>query len=161
MQQVERLVGLLDEELCVCGELGGVLRAEQAAVVRFQAETILQCVEHRTALQERLANLAAERRQVVQELTAAHAAASPHVSDLLPLLPLAPRGTVRQRMRSLRAGFLEARSLERQNALLARSSLDHVDDVLQALRGLVPGARYGADASLTVPTSAGSLSQRA
>lgn len=161
MEEVERLCGLLDEELGVCGELGGVLRTEQQAVVEFRAETILHCLEQRAALQERLAQLAGERRRMVHVIAAQHDTDTVHVSDLLPLLPRQPGDDVRRRMRALRAAFLEARGLERQTTILARSSLDHVDDVLQALRGLVPGARYGADASLTLPTNVGSVSQRA
>ena len=161
MEQVERLYGLLDQELDVCGELGGVLRTEQEAVVHFRAETILHCLEQRSVLQDRLAQLAEERREVVLSLAAGHATATDRVSDLLPHLPLGPRAGVRSRMRAVRAALLEARGLERQNTILARSTLDHVEDVLQALRTLVPGARYGADASLTLPTAASSLSQRA
>jgi flagellar biosynthesis/type III secretory pathway chaperone len=161
MEQVERLCGLLDEELGVCAELGGVLRVEQRAVVDMRAEAILQCLEQRAALQQRLAELAATRRGVVQALTADLDPPSTQVSELLPRLPLQRQDGVRRRMRALRAGLLEARSLERQTNILARSSLDHVDDVLQALRGLMPGARYDAGANLTLSTNVGSVSHRA
>lgn len=161
MNQVERLCGLLDEEARVCCELTGVLRAEQEAVVGFRAEEILRCVEERGVLQDRLYELAMQRRSIVQGIAANHGTEGTHASDILPLLPLRPQGEVRGRIRALRGALLEARGLERQNTMLATSSLGHVDELLHALRGLVPGARYGANAAITLPNSTGSLSQRA
>lgn len=161
MEQVEQLCGVLEQELQVCSALTEVLRLEQEAIAHYRAETILQSLERRAGLQSKLATLALERQQLARTIGAQLGRVTEHVSDLVPLLTEAVGRTLRRRMRDLRTALLAARSLERQNTFLARASLDHVDDVVQALRGIMPGARYGADAALTVPAASSGLSQRA
>ena len=161
MDEVERLCALLDREVEVCGTLTAVLRDEQDAMVARRPEAILLCVEQRGLLGEQLTSLASARRDVVASIATAHGAPTAEAIAVLPLLPPAPQARLRDRVRRLRAALLEARSLERQNAYLARASLDHVTDLLQTLRALVPGARYDANATLTVPDAPDRLSQRA
>lgn len=160
MTQVDDLCTLLGEETRICGELAGVLRAEQEAVVGLSPEAILSCLEQRQALQEELVHLAADRKACVRRVASAHGAAADRVTDLLPLLPPAPRAEVRGRLRGLRGALLQARGLERQNAQLVGAGLDTVDELLRTLRALVPGARYGADARVEAPTALDRLDRR-
>jgi flagellar biosynthesis/type III secretory pathway chaperone len=162
MEQIDRLCELLAEETRVCAALSDVLREEQAAVVRLEAARILVCLEQRQALQDELARLAVERRTLVRTVAARHGAETERATEVLPLLPAAPRARVREGVRRLRAALLEARGLERQHTLLVGSSLDMVNELLRVLRAHVPGARYGADAQVTMPPAAAErLSERA
>ncbi|MFN8542737.1 MAG: flagellar export chaperone FlgN [Candidatus Binatia bacterium] len=160
MEQVERLEAVLGDEIRVCDALAGVLRDEREAVVRLRPEAILACLAERQALQDELVRLAEARRGVVRAVADRHGRATERAIEVLPLLPPEPQARVRGLVRRLRAALLVARSLERQNAQLAGGSLDHVTELLRALRGLVPGARYGADAAVAVPSGAERVDQR-
>ncbi|TMB03273.1 MAG: flagellar protein FlgN [Deltaproteobacteria bacterium] len=127
-EQLEALCALLGEETRVCGALSGVLRDEQAAAIGLDPDGIIGCLAERRLLHEQLAQLAAAR------------------GELLPLLAPKAGERVRDGLRTLRRALLEARGLGRQNALFAAASLDGVGELLRALGGLMPGARYGADA---------------
>src|SRR5579871_1801576 len=70
MEQIDQLCDLLTEETRVCAALSGVLREEQAAVVRLEPASILVCLEQRQALQDRLLRLAGERRALVRAVAA-------------------------------------------------------------------------------------------
>ena len=161
MDHVERLCRVLNEETRLCGELAGVLREEQEAVIRLRPEEILSCLERRETIQGRLVDLARERRDVVRDLAAARGSRATRATEMLPLLPPEPQTRVRDHLRRLREALLEARGLERQNAQLVGSNLDTVTDLLRALRALVPGARYGADAEVAVPAAIEGLDRRA
>jgi hypothetical protein len=163
MDQVESLCAVLGDETRVCGALSGVLRTEQEAVVALRPEMILTCLEERQALQDELVRLSSRRRELVQELAAHYGAAVERGSAtaLLPLLPPAPQDRLRAGLRTLRRALLEARGLERQNALLAGASLDSVGDLLRALRTLAPGARYDAGARVATPAATEQVDRRA
>jgi len=161
MDSIERLCALLAEETAVFGELEHVLREEQDAVVHLRPDAILVCLEQRDRLQERLGGLAAERRGVVRDLAAACGATTSRATEVLPLLPGARQPAVRGSLRSLRQALLRTQGLQRQNGLLVGAGLDTVGELLRTLRALVPGARYGADATVAVPTTGERLSQRA
>jgi flagellar biosynthesis/type III secretory pathway chaperone len=151
MEDIDRLCILLDEETHVCGRLSSVLREEQQAVVRLRPDHILTCLEQREELQGRLTELADARRRLVREVTARRGSETSQATEMLPMLPLEPQHRVRKHLRKLRGALLETRGLERQTALLVGASLDGVQDMLRALRALVPGATYGADATIDVP----------
>ena len=151
MEQVTALCEVLGEETRVCELLVDVLRREQRAVVELRPEAVVGCLAERHELGMALAGLATERRAAASALGDALQAGGLPPSALLPLLPPEPRARVRGRLRTVRRALLEARSLERQNALLASASLGTVNDILAALRAAVPGARYGADARLDAP----------
>ncbi len=161
MDQLESLCTLLGEEARVCTELARVLREEQHAVVALRAEAIFACLEQREALRDQLTSLATRRRELVQRIGDGRSGAGDRVSALLPLLPIERQSRVRDGMRTLRRALLEARSLERQNALLIGGSLDGVNDLLRTLRSLIPGARYGRDAQVAGPGFVESLDRRA
>ncbi|HLK11913.1 MAG TPA: flagellar protein FlgN [Candidatus Binatia bacterium] len=161
MEQIDQLCDLLTEETRVCAALSGVLREEQAAVVRLEPASILVCLEQRQALQDRLLRLAGERRALVRAVAACHGATTERATDVLPLLAPAPRSRVRDGLRQLRQALLEARGLERQHTFLVGSSLDTVNELLRVLRAHAPGARYGADAQVTMPPAADRVSHRA
>jgi flagellar biosynthesis/type III secretory pathway chaperone len=161
MDQVDRLCEVLNEEARLCGILTGVLRDEQQAVVELKPEAILACLEQRSLLAEQLADLATTRRDLVRAVGEARGAAPQRAIEVLPLLPPEPQTRLRTQLRALRNVLLEARGLERQNAILAGAGLDNVNDMLRALRALIPGTRYGADARMAVPDGSDRLSQRA
>jgi flagellar biosynthesis/type III secretory pathway chaperone len=142
MDGLESLCEVIGEEAHVCGVLVGVLRDEQEAIVGLRPQAILSCVEQRQVLHDALVRLAERRRALVR------GAGASSVTALLPLLAPEPRARVRARLGALRTALLEARGLERQNELLVGTGLDTVNELLGALRALVPGARYGADAQL-------------
>jgi flagellar biosynthesis/type III secretory pathway chaperone len=161
VDQIEHLCDVLGEEARVCGDLAGVLRDEQDAVVHLRPEAILTCLERRETLQEHLVRLARQRRALVEAVAAAHGRATSRATEVLPLLPPEPQTRVRGQLRELRRALLEARGLGRQNALLLGSSLENVVDLLRTLRALVPGARYGADAQVATPSGSDRLDRRA
>jgi hypothetical protein len=163
MDQVETLCAVLGDETRVCGALSGVLRSEQQAVVGLRPEVILACLEERQALQDELGRLATRRRELVRELAARYGTPreTESASALLPLLPPAPRDRLRDGLRELRRALLEARGLERQNDRLVGAGLESVGDLLRALRALVPGARYDADARVAAPEATEQVDRRA
>jgi flagellar biosynthesis/type III secretory pathway chaperone len=160
MDAIQQLCTLLGEEAAVCHELAGVLRDERRAVVQLRPEAIIACLEQREALQQKLTGLAQARRELVLSLAAARGAHATRATEVLPLLPLERQPDVRGRLRALRRALLETRGLQRQNALLVGSSLDSVNELLRALRALVPGARYGAGAEVETPALGERLDQR-
>lgn len=161
MEQVERLVAVLGEEIRVCDAIASVLRDEQEAVVRLRPEAMLTCLEQRQVLQERLSRLATERRAVVRAVGSANGKATEHATEVLPLLPGDSQVRVRDHVQRLRGALLAARSLERQNALLIGSGLDTVGDLLRTLRALTPDARYDANAAMATVRGPERLDQRA
>ena len=160
MDQVETLCGLLGDEAAVCGSLATALREEQAAMIALHPEAIFSALGKRRALQEELARFADRRRAVVRDVGRLHGADVTSATELLVVLPPEPRTELLGRLRGLRRALLEARGLERQNALLARASLRHTEDMLRTLRGLVPGAHYGADAQIAAPAALESVDRR-
>lgn len=154
MDQVESLCAVLGEEARVCATLVDLLHDEQHAVVALQPGPIFACLEQRELLQAELTALAARRRALVQDAALAWGSTATSATALLPLLPPDPRARLQTELRRLRRMLLEARSMERQNALLIGSGLETTSELLLALRAFVPGARYGADAQLT-PTTRG------
>jgi len=161
VDQIEHLCDVLGQETRLCGDLAGVLRDEQEAVVRLRPEAILACLDRRETLQEELHRLAEARRALVSAVGAAHGRPTTSATEVLPLLPPEPQARVRGQLRELRRALLEARGLGRQNQLLIGSRLDTVGDMLRALRALVPGARYGADAQVETPSGVDRLDRRA
>jgi len=143
---LEALCAVLGDEARVCGALSGVLRAERDAAIVLDADAIVASLAERRALNDELARLAATRRHLVRSLARARGQTAEGVTELLPLLAPEPGRRVRQQLRGLRQAVLDARSLGRQNALFAASSLDGVGEMLRLLASLQPGARYGADA---------------
>src|SRR5262249_61952296 len=121
MEEVERLVAVLGEEVRVCDVLASVLRDEQEAVLRLRPEAMLTCLEQRQVLQERLTRLAAERRAVVRAVGTVRGKSTERATEVLPLLPDEPQARVREQVRRLRGALLTARRPERQNALLIGS----------------------------------------
>ncbi len=160
MDQVESLCAVIQEEARVCGLLAVVLRDEQRAVVGLRPQAILSCLEQRQLLHDALSRLATQRRELIREVASAGGGEAPSVTALLPLLPTASRERMRAGLRSLRGALLEARGLERQNELLIGGGLETVSELLRALRALVPGARYGADAQLAPGTAVDRLDRR-
>ena len=160
MDQVESLCAVLGDEARVCGVLTAVLREEQQAVIRLRPQAILACVEQRQALHDELTRLAGLRRALVRDVATERGAPTESATALVPLLPPDPQARLRSRVRSLRRALLEARGLERQNGLLVEASLDTVSDLLRALAGLVPGARYGADARFAPPVANDRIDRR-
>jgi len=143
---LEALCAVLGDEARVCGALSGALRAERDAAIVLDADAIVASLAERRALNDELARLAATRRHLVRSLARARGQTAEGVTELLPLLAPEPGRRVRQQLRGLRQAVLDARSLGRQNALFAASSLDGVGEMLRLLASLQPGARYGADA---------------
>lgn len=146
--QIDGLCAVMAEEARVCGTLVGVLRDEQAAMTGLRPQAILACLERHRLLHEELSRLASERRTIVERVARARGAGATSAGEILPLLPPDPRERVRASLRALRSALLEARVAERQNRVVAGTGLDTVTEILTALRALVPGARYGADAQL-------------
>jgi flagellar biosynthesis/type III secretory pathway chaperone len=160
MDQLDTLCALLGEEAGLCGTLTTALREEQQAMVALEPERIFGSLEKRRALQDELGRLATRRRALVREVARERGTDAESATELLVVLPPAPRGELLGRLRALRRALLEARGLERQNALIARASLQHTEELLQTLRGLVPGARYGADARIAAPAALESVDRR-
>ncbi|HYR96939.1 MAG TPA: flagellar export chaperone FlgN [Candidatus Binatus sp.] len=160
MDQVETLCGLLGEEAAVCGALTAALREEQRAMIALEPEGIFAALGKRRALQEELGRLASHRRTLVRDVARARGADASSATELLVALPPEPRAELLGRLRTLRRSLLEARGLERQNTLLARASLQQTDELLRTLRGLVPGAHYGADAQIAAPAALESVDRR-
>jgi flagellar biosynthesis/type III secretory pathway chaperone len=163
MDEIESLCRVLDEEARVCAVLTSVLRAEQTAVVQLRPEAIVACLEERQSAQDTLASLAQQRRALVRGLADRYGAADAGTSatSLVPLLPIEQQAPVRRAVKGLRRALLEARGLERQNAILVGASAEHVNDLLAALRALVPGTRYDAAARLDAPAPAEQVDRRA
>jgi hypothetical protein len=166
MDEIESLCRVLEEETRVCTVLTGVLRAEQSAVVQLRPAAIVACLEERQSVQETLASLADQRRSLLRGLVDRYAPSAgsslpPSATSLVPLLPLDRQVTVRRAVKGLRRALLEARGLERQNAILVGASADHVNELLAALRALVPGTRYDAAARLDPPASPEQVDRRA
>ena len=152
MEQVDALLGVLEEETRACEALARVLGAEQAALITLRPQAILSALAERRGLERELVRLAARRRELVREAAAGSGAATAYVTALLPRLPAARRACLGAGLGALRRALLVARGLERQNARLTALGLDAVRECLRALGTRVPGVRYGADATLT-PTS--------
>ena len=161
MDQLESLCAVLGDETRLCGEIAGVLRDEQRAVVDLRPQAIFACLERREVLQGELARLVERRRALVVGVAAERGTTVPSATALLPLLPAAPQARLRSRLRALRSALLEARGLERQNSLLAGASLESVGDLLRTLRALVPGARYDAEAQVAAPAAAEQIDRHA
>jgi hypothetical protein len=157
---LETLCGLLAEEATLCGALAATLREEQRAMVALEPEAIFAALGRRRTLQGELGRLAGRRRDLVRTVAREHGADAVSATELLVVLPEAARTRLFGEVRALRRGLLEARGLERQNALIARASLRHTDELLRTLRGLVPGARYGADAQIAAPAALESVDRR-
>jgi len=161
MDQFESLCSVLGDEARICSALAGVLRDEQQAVVGLHPEAIFACLERRQTLQEELLQLASLRREMVRGAASeCGAAPTESATTLLPLLPPPSQVRLRVRLRALRRALLEARGLERQNALLAGASFESAGDLLRALGALVPGARYGADARVAPPAASERVDRR-
>jgi hypothetical protein len=150
-ETIATLCRALEDEARTCETLVDLLRREQSAMVALRPEDISACAAERQVVAATLVRCAGERTRVAGELARALGARGSSSLDVLPLLPPADGGRVRQGIRRLRRALVDARALERQNGLLAAASLTTVDEMLAALRGLVPGARYGADARLDAP----------
>ena len=144
--KLEALCAVLGEEARACSALSGVLREEQAAAIGLDPDAIVASLAERRLLHGRLVELAAARRGLVCSIARERGESAERVTELLPLLAPEPARRVRDGLRTLRRGVLEARGLGRQNALLAEASLEGVGELLRILGGLLPGARYGADA---------------
>src|SRR5205085_1625552 len=87
--------------------------------------------------------------ELVEQMARTRAVDAASATALLPLLPPEPRQRMSAVLQRLRRALLEARAVERQNRVLVSGGLDTVSEILAALRALVPGARYGADAQIT------------
>jgi chorismate mutase len=161
MDEIEGLCAVMQEEARVCGDLVGILREEQAAMAALRPQVILACLERHRLLHDELSRLATRRRELVGRVARARGADADadSATAILPLLPPDPRERVRSSLRDLRRALLEARTAERQNRIVAGTGLDTVSEILAALRALVPGARYGADAQLA-PTGGGDAVDR-
>lgn len=156
---VDALCRVLDDETRTGETLRETLRLEQSAIIGLRPEEVLACVAQRRALHDDLERLAARRRALVAE--ALGDGGGPTVQALLPRLPAEARARLRDAVRRLRRTLLEARSLERQNRILAGASLEVTGELLAALRSRLPGTRYGADARLATTTPAEALDRRA
>jgi hypothetical protein len=153
MDRVEDLCAVLGEEVRLWTAVAELLREEQRAIVALRPATLLACLEERQALQEEVLALAARRRRLVHEVARACGAGAERATALLPLLPDAPQARLRAQLAELRRALLTARGLERRHALLLTGSLDGVGELLGALRGLLPGARYDAGAQMAAPAA--------
>jgi hypothetical protein len=153
MDRTATLLALLADETGLCADLTHVLRAEQRALVALRPDAITACLAEREVLGEALGHLAGRRRVLVRELIRAHGGDGDALATLLGLASPATQATLRPAVRALRRALLVARGLERQNALVARASLETTHETLRALAALGPGTRYGADARLATPAS--------
>jgi hypothetical protein len=156
---IQNLAAALDEETRVARALVAVLRREQRAMVGLAPQAIFACLEERRTLEAELRRLAGSRRTLVDGF-ATGAEPATLATILRTQLPPPVRERVAAGLHALRGELAEARSLERQNARLARESLASVAELLRALRGLVPGARYDAEARVDVPAGRESVDRR-
>jgi len=161
MDQIDALCAVLGEETRVLGNLANALRDEQRALVALRPEAIFAALVERRELGDELEGLAYGRRTLVRELGADPRASRASLATVLPGLSPDARTRLEGPLRTLRRALLEARGLERQNRRLAEASLRQTDDLLQTLRSLVPGARYGADARLAASPTLEQLDRRA
>jgi hypothetical protein len=136
------------------------LREEQQAMIALAPDRIFGALGKRRDLQDELGRLASRRRALVREVAHAQGAEASSATELLVALAPGPRAELFASLRALRRALLEARGLERQNALLARASLLHTEELLRTLRGLVPGAHYGADARVAAPAALETVDRR-
>jgi hypothetical protein len=161
MDQVESLCAVLSDEARLWDEVSGLLRQEQRAVVELRPGTLLACLEERQALQEEVLALAERRRRLVHDVARSCGTNTERATALLPLLPTANQEALRTRLADLRRSLLTARGLERQHAHLLAGSLDGVNEILGALRQLVPGVRYDAGARVAAPPMLEQVDRRA
>src|SRR5690348_6593871 len=150
-ETIATLCRVLEDEARTCETLVDLLQREQRAMVALRPEDISACAAERHVVGETLVRCAAERTRVAGDLARTVGARGTSAIDVLPLLPSADGGRVRDGIRRLRRALVDARALERQNGLLAAASLATVSEMLAALRSSVPGARYGADARVEAP----------
>jgi len=71
VEQVDALLGVLEEETRACEALARVLGAEQAALITLRPQAILSALAERRGLERELVRLAARRRELVREAAAA------------------------------------------------------------------------------------------
>ena len=161
MERLDSLCAVLGEETQVCGALSAVLRREQQAVIQLRPDAILGCLQERQALAEELEQLATRRRDLVSEVARERGTTAASANMLLATLPPEQQPELRAKLRARRSALLETRGLERQNALLAGASQESVTEILCALRTLAPGARYAANAKVTVPQARELVDRRA
>ena len=161
MERLDSLCAVLGEETEVCGALTAVLRREQKAVIGLRPDAILACLQERQALAEELEQLATQRRTLVDAVARERGSEAASAGMLLANLPPELQPALRTRLRELRHALLETRGLERQNALLAGASQESVTEILCALRSVTPGARYAANAEVTVPQARELVDRRA
>jgi len=157
--RVEALCAVLGDEARVCGLLAGMLRDEQAAAIRLDPDAIVACLAERRVVHEELLRLSGTRRELVRTIASARGKQAERLTELLPLLAPEAAGRVQTRLRGLRRALLEARGLGRQNALFAEASLGGVGQLLEILGGLLPGARYGADARVAASEGTGTTTR--
>ena len=161
MDREHDLAAALDEETRVARDLVAVLRREQRAMVGLAPQAIFACLEERRTLEAELGRLAGRRRTLVRACAGDPGAEVATLAAVLRTrLPPVLQERVAAGLHALRGELAAARSLERQNARLARESLASVAELIRALRGLVPGARYDAEARVDVPTALESLDRR-
>lgn len=161
MDQVDSLCAVLSDEVRLWDEAAALLREEQRAVVALRPAPLLACLEERQALQEELLELAARRRRLVHEVAQACGTKAEKATSLLPFLPAESQTRLRGQLGELRRALLTVRGLERRQALLLGGSLDGVGELLGALRGLLPGARYDAGAQMAPPPTVEQVDRRA
>jgi hypothetical protein len=161
VDSVEALSEALDEETRVARALVAVLRREQRAMVGLEPQAIFACIEERRRLEAELHGVAGRRRTLVQGCAPRSGDGPVTLASVLGTqLPPAARERLVGGLHALRGELAEVRSLERQNARLAHESLASVAELLRALRGLVPGVRYDAEARIDVPAGVESLDRR-
>jgi flagellar biosynthesis/type III secretory pathway chaperone len=161
MERLDSLCAVLGEETQVCGALSEVLRREQQAVIGLRPDAILGCLQERQVLAEQLEQLATRRRALVSQVARERGAEAASAGTLLATLPPELQPALRTRVRALRGALLETRGLERQNARLAGAGQESVTEILCALRSLTPGARYAANAEVSVPHARDLVDRRA
>jgi len=161
MADPDRLCVLLGEEAALCSALAEVLREQQQAIIALAPTTLLACLERREALAHAVLAAGQLRAEALRTLCLAHGIDADRPEHVLPRLPAVDRMRLRSALGRLREALTTVRSLERQTAQLVEGSLAHVRELVRTLAGLVPSARYGADAELAAPASAEWLDRRA
>ena len=124
MDQIDALLGVLEEETRACEALVRVLGAEREALITLRPAAILSSLAECQGLERELTRLAARRRELVREAAAGSGAGAPYVIAVLPRLSPERRAGLGAGLGALRRALLVARGLERQNARLAALSLD-------------------------------------
>lgn len=140
LQQLERLVSILGEEINFCREMTCFAQKKQDLIIENQVEELLQLVDEEEEKSEIIQDLEAERMSIFKAIMGDQGT----LSDLIARLEAAGEDNWKQRLISVREELLELlfelQSLNERNKVLVEEALTFNQFTMNLLRQ-VKGSR--------------------